>query len=659
MTVALRAENGARRRNTLVQSLRRHGKWRVRCTRDGHVMSFRTRLTGFFALIVVVPMIAVGLLVFRLIDDSEQGKADARASGLASAASGIYDSQSAQARADARSLVGRVGILSGRGLSARLAAVAREAGLARIVVSNARGVIVDAGDRSAIAPGAAAVLTPPTRSMTTVTVSTLTAAQLAHDLTVRGGGVVIREGASVLASTLPVAPGDPLPGHGQLTLHGVSYRVVTGRYAGFRGSMIEIAVLSDPAASTTSLGTSRLVAIIFIVVFLALALAFSVMASRALQGQLSRFLEAARRLAGGDFSAPVPVEGHDEFAALGNEFNRMSTQLSTRLDELSRERGRLRELIRRIGHTFASNLDRPALLELALRTAVDAVEADRGRLSARQSAHDALEESGRVGDFRGLDDAVYDAERAALSTAGLGEARSDGVCVASVALGSIEPTSRTRGLITVTRERPFTEDDRELLRSLASQATLALENVELHFQVRRQAVTDEQTGLANHGRFQDLLSAEMEQVRRYHHAVGLIMLDIDDFKVVNDTYGHQQGDVVLRHVARAVLATSRETDSPARYGGEEMALILPHTDLEGSYAIAERLRNEIAALRIPRLNGDGVLRITASVGVAASSDGDKDTLIAEADRALYVAKREGKNRTVRAFPETANAFFGE
>src|SRR5205085_2507288 len=156
------------------------------------------------------------------------------------------------------------------------------------------------------------------------------------------------------------------------------------------------------------------------------------------------------------------------------------------------------------------------------------------------------------------------------------------------------------------------------------QATLALENVELHVQVSRQAVTDELTGLANHGRFQDLLSAEMEQVRRYHHPVGLIMLDIDDFKSVNDRYGHQQGDVVLSHVARVLRDSSREADTPARYGGEEMALVLPHTGLEGSYAIAERIRSAIADLRIPRLDQQGVLRITASLGVAASSDGEKD-----------------------------------
>jgi diguanylate cyclase (GGDEF)-like protein len=137
------------------------------------------------------------------------------------------------------------------------------------------------------------------------------------------------------------------------------------------------------------------------------------------------------------------------------------------------------------------------------------------------------------------------------------------------------------------------------------------------------------------------------------------MLDIDDFKSVNDTYGHQQGDVVLKQVARVVRDSSREADLAARYGGEEMALILPHTDLAGAYAIAERVRTAIEALHVPRLDGQGVLRITASLGVAASVDGDKDSLISEADNALYAAKRSGKNRTVTAATETANVLGGE
>jgi diguanylate cyclase (GGDEF)-like protein len=90
-----------------------------------------------------------------------------------------------------------------------------------------------------------------------------------------------------------------------------------------------------------------------------------------------------------------------------------------------------------------------------------------------------------------------------------------------------------------------------------------------------------------------------------------------------------------------------------------MALILPHTDLEGSYAIAERVRTSIAALRIPLLDGHGLIQVTASIGVTASSEGDKNALISEADAALYQAKRDGKNRSVRATPVPANVTGGE
>ncbi len=183
--------------------------------------------------------------------------------------------------------------------------------------------------------------------------------------------------------------------------------------------------------------------------------------------------------------------------------------------------------------------------------------------------------------------------------------------------------------------------------------------MELHVQTQRQAITDELTGLSNHGHFQELLALEIEEVRRYHDPAALIILDLDDFKSINDTYGHQQGDVVLTQVAHALRETSREVDFPARYGGEEMALILPHTDLDGAYAIAERVRAAIEALKIPRLDGQGQLRVTASVGVSTSTDGDKDAVIADADAALYAAKRQGKNRTIRSQPKTANVVGAE
>jgi diguanylate cyclase (GGDEF)-like protein len=133
------------------------------------------------------------------------------------------------------------------------------------------------------------------------------------------------------------------------------------------------------------------------------------------------------------------------------------------------------------------------------------------------------------------------------------------------------------------------------------------------------------------------------------------MFDIDDFKAVNDTYGHPQGDAVLRHAARVLQENSRDADSPARYGWEELSLILPQTDLEGARAIADRIRTAVEGLRVAGADGDGVLRITASVGVAASTDGDKAALIADADGALYEATRAGKNGTVSAVARVTDA----
>jgi diguanylate cyclase (GGDEF)-like protein len=618
-------------------------------------MSFRTRLTSFFVLIVVTPMLAVGFLVFRLISDSEQGKADARANGIATAAASLYQSESLVGRADAQTIARAIGAMPTNALRRKVTTLASEAGLVRVAISVGSRSTIDVGDPTALAPGSA-VVTSATRPIV-VTASELTANEYARRLSASDVAVVVRQNGRTLASTLPVQTRSQMPRQGTVTVDGTGYSAVTETFRGFGGTPVSVSVLSSLAATATSVTGSRILAAAFIAAFLLLAFSFSVLASRGLQRQLSRFLEAARRLGSGDFSEPIPIEGHDEFAALGQEFNSMSEQLEKRLEELSQERARLREAVRRIGQTFASNLDRQALLELALKTAMDAAQARCGRVSARPTDDASLTEAAREGSFDGFENAIYEAEAAALKDGVLGEAPGDGsTAVLSVALEPLEAGHRTHGLITVARrDHPFSEDDRALLRSLAAQATLALENVDLHRQVSRQAITDELTGLSNHGRFQELLGTEMEQVRRYHHPVGLIMLDIDDFKSINDTYGHPQGDVVLRRVARVVADNSRDADFPARYGGEEMALILPHTDLEGSYAIAERVRTAVEALRIPRKDEQGTLRITASLGVAATTEGSKETLISDADTALYEAKRQGKNRTVRAQVRATNA----
>ncbi len=605
-------------------------------------------------------MIAVGVLVYSLISDSERAKAEARVDGVTSGAVTLYASESAAARADAAMIARNASLIEGGNTAERAAAIATRAGLVRLRVVIDSRTVADVGSATAIAPGSATVTLRGRPGAARIIVSELTSAQYVRMVAGPGDAALIRQGDRTLASTIAAASSASLPRQGAVTLGGVGYETATFNVQAFAGTALTVTILSRLSSTSASVGTTRLVAALFILAFLLLAFGFSVLASRALQGQVSRFLQAARRLAGGDFSAPIPTSGQDEFAALGEEFNNMSNQLARRLDELSQERVRLRESIRRIGQTLAANLDRPALLELALRTAVDAVQAGCGRISAYVDPEDGLREAASVGSLAASGDAMAETEQAALSTGDVGEYATDERAVLSLPLGPLQPGERAHGILTVVRDGPpFTEDERELLRSLSAQVALALENVDLHFQIQRQAVTDDLTGLANHGRFQELLAAEAEQVRRYHHPLGLIMLDLDDFKAINDTYGHPQGDVVLEAVARVVRDNSRDADTPARYGGEEMALILPHTDLDGAYAIAERVRTAIEALRIARIDGLGMLQTTASVGVASTRDGTRESLIAEADLALYDAKRQGKNRTVRGSPGAANVPLGE
>ncbi len=173
---------------------------------------------------------------------------------------------------------------------------------------------------------------------------------------------------------------------------------------------------------------------------------------------------------------------------------------------------------------------------------------------------------------------------------------------------------------------------------------------ELHERVSGQAITDDLTGLSNQRRFRDLLGKETERAKRFKHDLSLLMLDLDDFKKVNDTHGHLQGDDVLKAVADAVREESRGVDEPARYGGEELAVALPETSADGAHELAERIRTRIEEVTVPLRDGRGTTGVTVSIGVAqlgGSVDGPEQ-LIAAADKALYAAKRGGKNRSRKA-----------
>ena len=180
---------------------------------------------------------------------------------------------------------------------------------------------------------------------------------------------------------------------------------------------------------------------------------------------------------------------------------------------------------------------------------------------------------------------------------------------------------------------------------LASQAAIALENARLHHVVQRQAVTDELTGLVNRRRFMSALGSEIGRTSRTVPP-SIILSDLDDFKRVNDRFGHPIGDELLQAFADALREHVRDIDIPARLGGEEFAVLLPETPLEGARAVAQRLQEFLATSALLVVGGREI-RTTASFGVAELVEGEQaDALLRRADAALYRAKADGKNQVV-------------
>lgn len=186
----------------------------------------------------------------------------------------------------------------------------------------------------------------------------------------------------------------------------------------------------------------------------------------------------------------------------------------------------------------------------------------------------------------------------------------------------------------------------ELLEVLGNQASTSLINARLYSEVERLAITDGLTGLFNHRHFQERLAEEFKRLQRLPDPISLLLIDIDFFKRINDTFGHPAGDEILRGVAGVIKATIRDTDIPARYGGEEFAAVLLGTNHEGAQIMAERLRRSVMDKRF-YIDGNEI-RVTVSIGTATSpyDAGNREGLIEKADQALYYAKRNGRNRCV-------------
>lgn len=211
------------------------------------------------------------------------------------------------------------------------------------------------------------------------------------------------------------------------------------------------------------------------------------------------------------------------------------------------------------------------------------------------------------------------------------------ICVPLIAKGECI------GIINITNKKNgklFNKKDLEFVETLANQASIAVDNARL-FEL---ATKDGLTKLYIHRHFFRMLETEMKRVQRYQHVLSLLMLDIDNFKQINDTYGHLVGDMVLKEIATTIQKTIRHVDIPARYGGEEFAIILPETAALNAVIIAERLRQKISEIEV-KLDDNTIIHVTVSTGIAEypNASNEIEGIIDAADKALYVSKENGKN----------------
>jgi two-component system cell cycle response regulator len=188
---------------------------------------------------------------------------------------------------------------------------------------------------------------------------------------------------------------------------------------------------------------------------------------------------------------------------------------------------------------------------------------------------------------------------------------------------------------------PLVDDDRKLADLVATEAAAAIQNARLYEQTQRLAVTDPLTGLSNHRFFRDALGLEIARASRLGYAVGLLMVDVDNFKRVNDTFGHP----VLKSIAGVLRSNLRQTDVAARYGGEEFVIVLPGLGAPGVRAVGEKLRRAVHTLQPLTVTGSPPMHVSISIGGVSASPPDLEAseMIRVADSALYAAKRQGRN----------------
>ena len=401
--------------------------------------------------------------------------------------------------------------------------------------------------------------------------------------------LAIGDGGVALATSGTLKPGAALPAgeEGSTEQNGETYRYISSSL--LEGTGIRLAVLSSEAPVAAAVDKTRRRAFIASLATVGLAL---LVASMIAWAQRRRAAEAG--------------------AAEEADQGRRSTDVRRGGDEQ-----RIREAVALVGEALAATHDPEALLPVILQSAIEATGAAGARLV---SGGTEVVRAGRP---------------------------EEGGEPLSLRLGTDED-GIGRLLLYPPRDGSFDEESEQLAHWLAAQASIAIENERLHRTVKRQAITDELTQLANRRRFTETLAVEVRRAERFGDPLALVLADLDDFKLINDQYGHQAGDEVLRRFADVLRENVRDFDLPVRYGGEEFAVLLPETGLDGAEQLARRLQHALTRLRLPEIGGDKP-PVTSSFGVASFPTArSAEELLSAADGALYRAKAAGKNRVASA-----------
>jgi len=398
---------------------------------------------------------------------------------------------------------------------------------------------------------------------------------------------------------------------------------------------------------TSSLVTFSLIFALSLVAGAMLAILLSSATSR----PIGRLTEAARGIAGGNLDFRVEqLEGPVEIEEMARTFEEMRLALK---DHVARLEASYRELDRKVRDLSILYDVSEAMNEgdysegLLDRILGAATEGTRARVGVILLVGDEQGEQRSVAS-RGMELHDRDGQEELLALAA-------GVAASGKSLSRTGPPARLVVPLVVEAEvagamalevpgGQFAPEDVELAEVLASHAARCVERAQLY----AASITDGLTGLYVSRYFRRRLNEELKTAARYDHPMSVMMVDIDFFKKVNDTHGHQAGDEVLKVVAHCIEDTLREgIDIAARYGGEEFAVILPQTDRKGAAMVAERLRSLIEEQRV-QTDPDTVISVTVSVGLAAfPRSGTESRQIVEcADQALYKAKESGRNRVV-------------